>query len=95
MSNVVSFPNHVCCLRIYSTIISVSPESMYNLLPRSTKKITPKENIGTDKRTAASKGRQTRWLKTAIFIAVFFVLVAYPYILSMTNGLLFKGFSLS
>lgn len=67
MSNVVSFPNHVCCLRIYSTIISVSPESMYNLLPRSTKKITPKEDIGTDKRTAASKGRQTRWLKTAIF----------------------------
>lgn len=45
MSKVVSFPNHVCCLRIYSTIISVSPESMYNLLPRSTKKITPKETL--------------------------------------------------
>lgn len=43
---------------------------MYNPLPRSTKKITPKENIGTDKRTAASNGRQTRWYNAAIFIAM-------------------------
>lgn len=43
---------------------------MYNPLPRSTKKITPKENIGTDKRTAASNGVKRRHFYRHDFISV-------------------------